>query len=50
MLNRELFIGHDETRYVLDEWRLTYSHRRPHSGIGRQTPAQPAHHTPAILS
>ncbi len=69
---------------MLDEWRLTYNHRRPHSGIGWQipaayaarlmgtnqevdgvvssasladppvgatplSPAQPAHHTPAIL-
>jgi transposase InsO family protein len=39
LLNRELFLGLDEARYVLDEWRLEYNHRRPHSGIGWQTPA-----------
>ena len=39
LLNRELFLGLDEARYVVDEWRLDYNHRRPHSGIGWQTPA-----------
>ena len=39
LLNRELFLGLAEARYVLDEWRLAYNHRRPHSGIGWQTPA-----------
>ena len=39
LLNRELFLGLDEARYVLDEWRLQYNHRRPHSGIHWQTPA-----------
>jgi len=39
LLNRELFLGLDEARYVLDEWRLEYNHRRPHSGIGWRTPA-----------
>ncbi len=39
LLNRELFLGLDEARYVLDEWRVEYNHRRPHSGIGWQTPA-----------
>ena len=38
-LNRELFLGLAEARYVLDAWRLAYNHRRPHSGIGWQTPA-----------
>ncbi len=38
LLNRELFLGLDEARYVLDEWRNDYSHRRLHSGIGWQTP------------
>jgi hypothetical protein len=27
-----------EARYVLDEWRLEYTHRRPHRGIRWQTP------------
>ena len=39
LLNRELFLGLDEARYVLDTWRNDYNHRRPHSGIGWQTPA-----------
>lgn len=39
LLNRELFLGLAEARYVLDEWRNDYNHRRPHSGIGWQTPA-----------
>ncbi|QNN21834.1 IS3 family transposase [Planctomycetales bacterium ZRK34] len=39
LLDRELFLGLDEARCVLDDWRLDYNHRRPHSGIGWQTPA-----------
>ena len=39
LLNRELFLSLPEARYVLDEWRLEYNHRRPHSGIRWQTPA-----------
>ena len=39
LLNRELFLGLDEARCVLDEWRLDYNHHRPHSGIKWQTPA-----------
>ena len=37
LLDRELFLGLDEARYVLDHWRNPYNHRRPHSGIGWQT-------------
>jgi len=39
LLDRELFLGLDEARYVLDEWRLDYNHRRPHSSLGWQAPA-----------
>jgi putative transposase len=39
LLNRELFLSLAEARYVLDEWRLDYNHRRPHSGIDWKTPA-----------
>ena len=39
LLNRELFLSLTEARYVLDEWRLAYNHRRPHSGLAWQTPA-----------
>jgi putative transposase len=39
LLNRELFLSLPEARYVLDEWRVEYNERRPHGGIGWQTPA-----------
>jgi transposase InsO family protein len=39
LLNGELFLSLTEARYVLDEWRLEYNHRRPHSGINWLTPA-----------
>ena len=39
LLNRELFLSLPEARCVLDEWRLEYNHRRPHSGLNWQTPA-----------
>ena len=39
LLNRELFLSVPEARFVLDEWRLEYNHRRPHSGLRSQTPA-----------
>jgi transposase InsO family protein len=39
LLNRELFLSVREARFVLDEWRLEYNHRRPHSSLGWQTPA-----------
>jgi putative transposase len=39
LLNRELFLSVPEARYVLDEWRAEYNHRRPHSGLKWQTPA-----------
>ena len=39
LLDRELFLSVPEARYVLDEWRVEYNHRRPHSGLGWQTPA-----------
>jgi len=40
LLSRELFLSVPEARYVLDEWRQEYNERRPHSGIGWQTPAR----------
>ncbi|NBX29172.1 hypothetical protein EBR04_01760 [bacterium] len=30
--DRELFLSLPEARVVLDEWRMDYSHRRPHGG------------------
>lgn len=38
-LNRELSLSLPEARHVLDERRLGYNHRPPHSRIGWQTPA-----------
>ena len=40
LLNRELFLSLAEARYLLDEWRLDYNHRRPHSALDWQTPAE----------
>ena len=39
LLNGELFLSLTEARYVIDEWRLDYNHRRPHSSLNWQTPA-----------
>lgn len=39
LLDRELFLSMAEARYVVDEWRLEYNHRRPHGGLAWQTPA-----------
>ena len=39
LLNGELFLSLAEARHVLDEWRLDYNHRRPHSSLNWQTPA-----------
>ena len=39
LLDRELFLSVPEARYVLDQWRTEYNHRRPHSGLNWQTPA-----------
>ena len=39
LLDRVLFLSVPEARYVLDEWREEYNHRRPHGGLEWQTPA-----------
>jgi putative transposase len=39
-LNREWFRDLRETRAVIESWRQFYNHRRPHSALGYQTPAQ----------
>ena len=39
LLDRELFLCLDEARFVVDDWRMDYNHRRPHSSIDWQTPA-----------
>lgn len=39
LLDRELFLSMAEARYVVDEWRMEYNHRRPHGSLAWQTPA-----------
>ena len=39
LLNGELFLSLAEARYVLNEWRLDYNHRHPHSSLNWQPPA-----------
>ena len=40
LLNRELFTGLEDARWVVDRWRLDYNHQRPHSSLDYQTPAE----------
>jgi putative transposase len=39
LLDRELLLSLPEARVVLDQWRVDYNHRRPHSGLNWMTPA-----------
>ncbi|MGI9455027.1 MAG: integrase core domain-containing protein [Aeoliella sp.] len=38
-LDRELFVGLENARWVVDRWRLDYDHQRPHSSLDSQYPA-----------
>ena len=40
MLNRELFTSLAEAKLLTSEYRDEYNHRRPHSALGYQTPAE----------
>ena len=40
LLDRELFTSLEEARVVLEDHRLDYNHRRPHSSLGYLTPAE----------
>jgi transposase InsO family protein len=39
LLNRELFPSLREAKLIVEEYRLEYNHRRPHSSLEYQTPA-----------
>ena len=54
LLNRELFLSLEESRWVTDRWRLDDNHHNIHSALDYQTPAAfaegcvlPASATPA---
>jgi transposase InsO family protein len=38
VLDRELFYSIKEAKGLVESWRLEYNNRRPHSGLGYQTP------------
>ncbi len=44
LLNGELFGSLLEARVVIGDWRIDYNERRPHSALGRRTPAEYARH------
>ena len=39
LLERELFSSLREAKVVVEDYRLEYNHRRPHSSLGYLTPA-----------
>jgi len=39
LLNGELFTSLQEAKVVTEDYRMAYNHRRPHSGLGYETPA-----------
>ena len=40
LLNGEIFLHIDETRYIVNRWRMDYNHYRPHSSLRYMTPAE----------
>src|SRR5262249_37098748 len=38
-LDRELFESLPEAKVIVEDYRLDYNHRRPHSALGYETPA-----------
>ena len=40
LLDRELFVGLEDARWIIDRWRLDFNHHRPHSALGYMTPAE----------
>ena len=47
LLDRELFLGLEDARWIVDRWRLDYNHRRPHGSLGYVPPAEFAARWPA---
>jgi transposase InsO family protein len=39
LLDGELFLHIDETKYVVERWRMDYNHYRYHCSLGQMTPA-----------
>ena len=39
LLNREIFLGLEDARWVIGRWRLDYNHRRRHRALDYQTSA-----------
>jgi transposase InsO family protein len=46
-LNGESFYSLKDLRIVIEQWRVQYNTRRPHSSLGYRPPAPEAYH-PAI--
>jgi len=40
VLNRQLFYSVKEAKVIVEDWRLEYNNRRPHSSLGYRTPAE----------
>jgi hypothetical protein len=40
LLDREVFETLKEAKVILEDHRLDYNHRRPHSSLGYRTPAE----------
>lgn len=40
LLNREIFSSLTEAKVLIERYRLTYNHERPHSALGYRTPAE----------
>ncbi len=43
-LNGEIFYSLEEAQIVIEQWRVQYNTRRPHSSLGHRPPAPEAYH------
>jgi putative transposase len=39
-LNQHWFVDLDQARMIIEEWRIDYNEKRPHSSLGHQTPEE----------